>query len=471
MAARGQKEQSIPRVGLRHTLRFQATTEDYELQSREFFGKQVIIGQLQLKVEEVHCIQWNQQEKAFDVTLRTEDIYRSVTEICRAQAGVRPLAGYKVLNLDRPNFRTITVHMYNPFVNDSALAAFLGQYGEVVTAARHIKDTLGFWTGRRQYQVLLYHDAEGPGGLKHPPAFFSLGGDRGYLFYPRQPAFCRKCRQSGHAEAGCGEARCRFCGQAGHSAKDCTEPRTCHGCGGTDHLYRGCPGRKKTFAEAAKPTEAGEPSRGTTHGQKDGERTVQEGSGADTSGSKGEVAPRDEGTAGTDEMAQASTDSMDGFPVLTSDPAPSKSKQGARKVSQAFGTGLSTELGGSGEGVRSKKSKGGQTNKGGIEGGRGEGTGQHKRAADKVEEEGAQQQKDGDTGQEVGGEVCEQSLGEADAILAEGLGLSFDLPPGLLMLSSPLGEDAYEGLNRPTTSPNAVPFSWADEMDKENVYL
>ncbi|KAK1875560.1 Zinc finger CCHC domain containing protein 3 [Dissostichus eleginoides] len=84
---------------------------------------------------------------------------------------------------------------------------------------------MGIWTGRRQFQVLLKSEPEGCGGLKHPPASFSLGADRGYLFYPRQPAFCRRCRQSGHVEGGCNGASCRFCGQGGHEAKTARCPR------------------------------------------------------------------------------------------------------------------------------------------------------------------------------------------------------------------------------------------------------
>ncbi|KAI4799155.1 hypothetical protein KUCAC02_017879 [Chaenocephalus aceratus] len=110
---------------------------------------------------------------------------------------------------------------------------------------------MGFWTGRRQFQVLLKSEPEGVGGLKHPPASFNLGGVRGYLFYPRQPASCRRCRQSGHTEGGCTGTSCRSCGQGDHEAKNCTVPKACHGCGGTDHLYRSCPGRRRTFAEVA----------------------------------------------------------------------------------------------------------------------------------------------------------------------------------------------------------------------------
>ncbi|KAK1875557.1 Zinc finger CCHC domain containing protein 3 [Dissostichus eleginoides] len=181
MAGRADDGRPIPRVGLRFTLRFQAVVAEKDVLSRTWFCRKVIMEQLQLKVDAIYCLQWNQQERAFDVTLKDEQVYTKVAMDCVAAAMVKPLACYKVLNLDRSNLRTITVHMFNPFVTDRALADFLWQYGEVLTAARHVKDTMGIWTGRRQFQVLLKSELEGCGGLKRPPASFSLGADRGYL--------------------------------------------------------------------------------------------------------------------------------------------------------------------------------------------------------------------------------------------------------------------------------------------------
>ncbi len=64
-----------------------------------------------LKVEELYCIPWNQQEKAFDFTLTKEDMYKRVAEVCRKEAGVRHLV-YQILNSDWPNFRTITLCVF-----------------------------------------------------------------------------------------------------------------------------------------------------------------------------------------------------------------------------------------------------------------------------------------------------------------------------------------------------------------------
>lgn len=444
------------------------------------------MGQLHLKVEDVYCIQWNQQEKAFDVTLRNVDVYRRVAEVCRKEAELQPLASYKILNLDRPNFRTVTLHMFNPFVTDLALAQFLGQYGEVVTAARYVKDPMGFWTGRRQFQVLLSSDPQGPDGLRHPPAFFSLGGDRGFLFYTRQPAFCRRCRKSGHTEAGCTGVCCRFCGQVGHEAKECTAPKACHGCGGLDHLYRSCPDRRKTFAEVAKTSGGLEGGKEQGMGPRSAgnipERPVQAEPEAGPSESGVEATHQEQGsnsTGGADGRAQASSDIMEVVsPALTPGPSSSKAKQGARKVSQVFGAGLSVDSGVNQEAGHSKRSKGegegegeeGQLKEERVDGRSGEGVGRQRRVEEQVEEGGVQERGGGDTGQEMGAGLMEQTGGDAGDLLSQGLGLDFELSPGLLLLSSPLGENAYEGPNRPSTSPNTMPFSWADQMDSEDLY-
>ncbi|CAB1325346.1 unnamed protein product [Coregonus sp. 'balchen'] len=141
--------------------------------------------------------------------------------------------------------------MFNPHVKEEEVRAFLGRYMDNVSSARLLKDTLGFWNGRRSFQALLKEVPGGLGGYLHPPALFSLGADRGTLFYARQPPFCRRCMTYRHNFASCGGRKCRVCGSGAHEAKDCGEPKKCHGCGSSAHLWRDCTARHKSYAAAA----------------------------------------------------------------------------------------------------------------------------------------------------------------------------------------------------------------------------
>jgi hypothetical protein len=93
-----------------------------------------------------------------------------------------------------------------------------------ISSGRLLKDTLGFWTGKRCFQALLREDPGSSDGYLHPPAMFSLGADRGTVSYARQPPYCRRCIAYGHTLASCSTRRCRYCGSSEHEARDCAEP-------------------------------------------------------------------------------------------------------------------------------------------------------------------------------------------------------------------------------------------------------
>ncbi|KAK2912195.1 hypothetical protein Q8A73_006311 [Channa argus] len=149
---------SIPQVGLRRTLRFQWMSSDREVMSRDLFCTRIIKGQLNLTVEDVFCIQWHQQATGYDVSFVSAETHQAVTARCARLANKHPLNLCEVVNMDRPNFRIISVHMFNPFMTDLALKEFFGRFSDVVSAARYVRDPLGFWTGCRQFQVLLHPD-------------------------------------------------------------------------------------------------------------------------------------------------------------------------------------------------------------------------------------------------------------------------------------------------------------------------
>lgn len=88
----------------------------------------------------------------------------------------------------------------------------------------------------------------------HPPASFKIAGVRGYIVYSGQPQYCRRCQEFGHLEYQC-NIRCLNCKDPGHAASECPKPKVCKECGATDHLFKTCPKRKRTYASAARGEE------------------------------------------------------------------------------------------------------------------------------------------------------------------------------------------------------------------------
>ncbi|KAJ8335392.1 hypothetical protein SKAU_G00387340 [Synaphobranchus kaupii] len=96
--------------------------------------------------------------------------------------------------------------------------------------------------------VRFKRDYLGVGGFAHPPEAFAIGPDRGYLWYPGQPVYCRRCGSFGHIKEVYTSKKCRNCLAGDHETKDCVAPKTCNLCGSSDHLFRGCPDRQRSFA-------------------------------------------------------------------------------------------------------------------------------------------------------------------------------------------------------------------------------
>ena len=222
---------------LRFTLKKDVTTE---LMERLVFGRQVLLGLLQLRVREIYCCQRNAGQRCFDVTLMTEDVYRRLVQVCQLNAEAALLKLFNFQPLWKENFRVLTVRMFNPFVESSKVEDFLERYCDGEPTYRKVYDELGIWTGLRQYRVYLRSDESGVDGYRHPPASFSIGSDRGYPFYAWQPKYCRKCFSFGHLAEGCTTMRCRDCLETGHLAKDCPNSKVCNLCGSPDHTAWRC---------------------------------------------------------------------------------------------------------------------------------------------------------------------------------------------------------------------------------------
>ena len=88
-------------------------------------------------------------EKSFGVTMPLDIGYRKLLEKCDQRKDLGLLSELKATGLDKPGFRIVAVHMYNPHVSTSLLVAFLKPYGEVTSEARLLEDDWGVWTGKR----------------------------------------------------------------------------------------------------------------------------------------------------------------------------------------------------------------------------------------------------------------------------------------------------------------------------------
>ncbi|KAL6476340.1 hypothetical protein MHYP_G00148500 [Metynnis hypsauchen] len=237
---------SVPR-----TVRFQwrNTEAGDAFPDRVPFIREVLFGALGLKTEDLVCAQRNNAARFFDVAMSSEGVYQRVLER-GVDVSDHPLGRkFHLYPLGHNGRRMVTVHLFNPFnpfVTAEAIKTFLRRYGEVQPGETMVRDELGIWNGRRQFMVEFRED--GKGGLTHPPAYFSLNGNKGYLFYRGQPAFCRGCLQHGHEVSGCKDLNCKNCLGQGHQARDCKNPRRCKSCGGEGHLAHSCPRREATYA-------------------------------------------------------------------------------------------------------------------------------------------------------------------------------------------------------------------------------
>ncbi|XP_078387188.1 uncharacterized protein LOC144668732 [Cetorhinus maximus] len=220
---------------------------------RGFFTRRILLKACGFQATEIFTLHDSRKGGYFDVTFkRVADCVR----LLRVFEEKRDLPEMKILTAE-PHFslplqreREVMVHVYNPFVPVADVVTFLTRYFDKVGSGTEIRDDLGIWTGKRLFKVTLKTD--GKGAIFHPPSSFAIGGNRGYLVYAGQPKHCRSCGKAGHVAANCSASLCKICKQEGHQTKDCKQAKCCNLCGEASHLYRTCPKRCRTYAQAAK---------------------------------------------------------------------------------------------------------------------------------------------------------------------------------------------------------------------------
>ena len=280
----------LPRTGLKHTILFRWRNVREPVMKREVFVREVLMKVLKLKAEEIFCLQENVADRGFEVTLHSSEKCREVFEESGRCKGEGLLVHFVCTNLDNERYRLITVHMYNPHVSVETVCAFLERYGKIMLPPEDSKDEFGIWNGKRYYKCLLKKDTGGYDGLAHPPAFFNIGADRGYLYYARQPLFCKKCRGSGHKEEECKES------------KERQRPKQCHTCGANGHLWKVCPRRGEASGDQlgggeSRMDKAGPSSPAGEGGQKrQGEKASAEADGGTGGGKEGKKVKKDGGS-------------------------------------------------------------------------------------------------------------------------------------------------------------------------------
>lgn len=159
--------------------------------------------------------------------------------------------------LFNPGNKFVTVHLFNPFLDTQLVRVFLSRYCHEVSLRDKLNNNFGIYRSKLKFKVRFKKDPEGYGEIKHPPALFTIAGNRCSLFYVGQPKFCHQCYKYGHTKDECEVGVCcRSCGQPGDQAASCSKPAACDLCGSTTHEARACNlnmvGRMVSYADVAR---------------------------------------------------------------------------------------------------------------------------------------------------------------------------------------------------------------------------
>lgn len=239
-------------VRLKNTVRFQVKKEA-EMEIKKRFGRDFVVvevlrGVFGIPASLIFCLQDFSSSGFMDLTFFQLRDCVPFFEEWEKKKDHRLLRGLHLHPAFAQDYLPLVIHLYNPFVEDGDVLTFLARYCEAVKGEERLKDQYGILNGKRRYLVKLRADPASPGGFIHPPGSFFIGSNRGFLHYPGQPLYCRRCGARGHIKTDCIGQRCRFCESTDHMASACPEPKRCSLCGGVDHLFRACPTRKKSFA-------------------------------------------------------------------------------------------------------------------------------------------------------------------------------------------------------------------------------
>lgn len=80
--------------------------------------------------------------------------------------------------------KVITVHLYNLFADIILVRAFLGNHCNNLRGGQKVFNNFKIWSGKYRFFATFKSN---PGCLGRPPAVFTIGGERGFLFTPASP--------------------------------------------------------------------------------------------------------------------------------------------------------------------------------------------------------------------------------------------------------------------------------------------
>ncbi|MBN3314331.1 ZCHC3 protein, partial [Atractosteus spatula] len=234
---------------IRFTLR---DREESGTWTRDKFKTFVLKEVLEVKLSDILCLQDYCDRGVFELTLVSSELCFELWRKILERKGKAPLSLFRVNPMFAGSLRKMTVFVFDPFVSEEDIDGFLNEFVLLQGKGERELDSEGVWTGKRIYWMRLRFGGTEEGGVLHPPAFFEIGTERGYLVYPGQPLACRKCGVLGHYAAKCTTVFCSRCKEQGHVLRDCRKEVRCFSCGESGHIYRNCVGRTKVRAEQDK---------------------------------------------------------------------------------------------------------------------------------------------------------------------------------------------------------------------------